>query len=291
MRAPHTSIVMADRDHGAEPALDASGAYREFAPPPHLRDYVLCFWRRTASAAPASRPILPDGCIDIIWRNAQPPFVVGPMTLPVLSSMTPGTEFVGIRFRPGVAHQMLGVSAKALLDQDAPLRAIWPRQWFEPWEAVTASGPTAATLEAIAAAVQHRLRTISPPDPFVSAAAAWIAAHPCDRLDRLARLSGLSERQMRRRFDQAIGYGPKTLQRVLRLQYLLWLASQQRAAGARLAQLALAAGYADQPHMTREVLALTGTSPLQLLLESAPQSAVSGLFQSAIGCQLSTIGQ
>ena len=100
------------------------------------------------------------------------------------------------------------------------------------------------------------------------------------RLDELSGLSRLSERQIRRHFDEAIGYGPKKLQRILRLQRLLWLASQQSAPVPNLAHLSSAAGYADQSHMTREVIALAGASPRQLL-HGSRSSAVSDLFKTA----------
>jgi AraC-like DNA-binding protein len=107
-----------------------------------------------------------------------------------------------------------------------------------------------------------------------------MAMHPFTSLDGLGGLFGLSERQIRRQFDEAIGYGPKKLQRILRLQWLLWLAGQQSEPVPNLAHLAFAAGYADQSHMTREVVALTGTSPKQLL-NGAISSAVSDLFKTA----------
>jgi methylphosphotriester-DNA--protein-cysteine methyltransferase len=53
-----------------------------------------------------------------------------------------------------------------------------------------------------------------------------------------------------------VGYGPKTLQRILRLQRVMAdLASAQQTI--ELAAAAAAAGYADQPHLSRE----TGGSP------------------------------
>ena len=110
-------------------------------------------------------------------------------------------------------------------------------------------------------------------------AAAWMARHPFASLDELSGLSRLSERQIRRHFDQAIGYSPKKLQRILRLQRLLWLANQQFAPVPSLAHLSFAAGFADQSHMTREVFALTGTSPSHLL-NGAISSAVSDLFKT-----------
>lgn len=65
---------------------------------------------------------------------------------------------------------------------------------------------------------------------------------------------GLSERQLHRRSLAAFGYGPKTLARVLRFDRALALAQD----GVPLAETAALAGYADQPHLAREVKALSG---------------------------------
>jgi AraC-like DNA-binding protein len=77
-----------------------------------------------------------------------------------------------------------------------------------------------------------------------------------DRLD-------MSPRTLRRRCDEAFGYGPKTLDRILRFQRFLKLT--RRAPAPHLAGLAFAAGYADQAHLTREVRRLSGFSPAEIL--------------------------
>jgi AraC-like DNA-binding protein len=254
--------------------------YREFAPPPHLGKQIVCFWWHGATSMLATVRVIPDGCVDIVWVNDQAPHVAGPMTRPVLYAIESGTEIVAVRLRPGVARRLLGENAKALLNQDVPLRDLWPGHRAAPWEDATAERSASAKLAAIAEVMSARLRTDGGFDDFVMHAAAWIAEHPFASLDALSSLSGLSERQMRRRFDEAIGYGPKKLQRILRLQRLLWLASHESSLVPNLAQLSFAAGYADQSHMTREVGALTGASPRHLL-NGAPRSAVSDLFKTA----------
>ena len=85
----------------------------------------------------------------------------------------------------------------------------------------------------------------------------------------LGRRSGLSERQLRRRFVDAVGYGPKTLARVLRFQRFLALAAHGRDLGAS----ALDAGYADQAHLTRECRRLSGRTPAELVASGAPAPA------------------
>ena len=77
----------------------------------------------------------------------------------------------------------------------------------------------------------------------------------------LARELALSERQLRRRFEAAVGYGPKRLARVLRLTRALAAAY----AGEELGRVAADAGYADQAHFTNDCRSLAGVAPSALL--------------------------
>jgi transcriptional regulator GlxA family with amidase domain len=71
----------------------------------------------------------------------------------------------------------------------------------------------------------------------------------------------VSERQLRRRFAERVGYGPKTLHRVLRFQRLVSILGEP---GTELARAAVTAGYADQAHLTRECRELSGLTPAEL---------------------------
>ena len=111
------------------------------------------------------------------------------------------------------------------------------------------------------------------------AAGAWgldvVALEVADRLRtaqtpsarELARATHLSERQLYRRCTAAFGYGPEFLLRITRIQRFLQLARDE-SRPPRLAGLAIDAGYADQPHLTREVRSIMGTTPAQLLRSS-----------------------
>jgi methylphosphotriester-DNA--protein-cysteine methyltransferase len=74
----------------------------------------------------------------------------------------------------------------------------------------------------------------------------------------------LSERQFRRRCQAAVGYGPRTLQRVLRFRRFVSAVDAGPLPGG-LADAALVAGYADQPHLTRECVRLSGLTPQGLV--------------------------
>ena len=71
----------------------------------------------------------------------------------------------------------------------------------------------------------------------------------------------MSERTLRRRFDESFGYGPKTLDRILRYQRFLRLV---RLSQGSTAILAAEAGYSDQPHLVRESQRLAGCTPLEV---------------------------
>ena len=254
--------------------------YVEFLPERRLRGHVVCYWRRGADLGESVARVLPDGCVDVIWMNGETPFVAGPATASVVSRLEAGGDLVGVRLRPGVAHRWLGFSAAELRDQRVPLRDIWTGDRCLPWEDVTERETLGERLGAIEAAVVRRLEATDDEDPFVSRAVAWLANRPRGRVEELGDFSGLGDRQIRRRFERAVGYGPKRLHRIMRLQYLLWLTGRGGEHGRSLAGLALAAGYADQAHMTREVSSLTGVSPVQLLEERGTRCMVSDLFKT-----------
>ena len=72
---------------------------------------------------------------------------------------------------------------------------------------------------------------------MIAAATLWLARHPAGRIADLCRLLEVGERRLRRRFAAAIGYGPKTFQRALRLQRVL--AQAGRLPGARASRRSL----------------------------------------------------
>ncbi len=114
-----------------------------------------------------------------------------------------------------------------------------------------------------------RLVADSSADPAIARAAALLR-DPAARTEDVAGRVGLSERQLRRRTHAAAGYGPKTLQRILRFQRFVRTA-RRRAPDRRTWPAAAAmAGYADQPHLTRECVALSGLTPAALARPAPP---------------------
>jgi len=224
-----------------------SGAYREWTPPGELAGRVSRLWSREAWAPGVAR-VVPDGCIDLIW-GPDGPIVAGPDTKAHLTVLRPQDRYFGIRFRPGALGGLLGVPPHELRDLRVPLEDL--------------PALPGLTREGMIDAVVARLRETPGPDP---AGAAIVAAlRRGTSVAAVAWELGMSERSLHRRCLRVFGYGPKTLQRVMRFRLALRLARS----GVPLAEVAAEAGYADQAHLANDVRRLAGVS-LTRLIEPGP---------------------
>jgi AraC-like DNA-binding protein len=233
-------------------------SYREHAPPAGLADVVACTWEQHVPADADGRVqrVVPDACVDVVWfAGAEEPFVAGPDTAAALARLRPGTSVFGVRLRPGAAGAVLGVHVAALRDARPGLSALWRDEAKRLGAALTATGSSADRRALLLAAVAARRAR---PDGLVVQAAHLLDA-PDARVGALPEQLFVSERQLRRRVEAAVGYGPKTLARVLRFQRL------RRLTDLPLVDAALVAGYADQAHMTTEVTKLAGVPPVRFL--------------------------
>ena len=121
-----------------------------------------------------------------------------------------------------------------------------------------------AALRSLQADLLHRQARTPPPDPLVAEAVRRLMPWQSTQIGALTEDLAISESQLRRRFLAEVGIGPKTLQRTLRFQGYLALAQATRP-GSLVADLAAEVGYADQAHLSRECVRLTGLTPRELL--------------------------
>jgi AraC-like DNA-binding protein len=227
--------------------------YTELRPPPQLAGIVECLWRHELSepGSDTTGMVLPDGRMDVIWIEGGEALVAGPQTRAVPRPLEPPFTAIGMRLLPGAGPALLGLAAHELVDTHVPLAQLDTAPAAALRSRLDAAEDAGAALRALAAGLDGE------PDPLVRAAAELLDG-PGATVDGVARSVALSERQLQRRFRDHVGYGPKTLQRVLRFQRLLGTG------GEGLARAALESGYADQAHLTREVRRLAGITPVRL---------------------------
>lgn len=237
--------------------------YREFAPSRALHPVVACRWLREVpeDADVESTLILPDGSVDLVWRDGQVT-VAGLDRTARQSRVRAGQRIVGVRLRPGMAGAVFGRPASELLDVRVPLEDVFGPRAFELAERLHGAREGEGEYLLLEGLVASGLAETSP-DPLVLAATRRLG-FPGSRVDELANALGISGRQLRRRFHQAVGYGPKTLDRVLRFRRLVSQAQAISDGDQDLARLAAELGYADQAHMTRDSVRLTGMPPARL---------------------------
>jgi AraC-like DNA-binding protein len=210
-------------------------------------------WRTVSVGEPWR--VLPDGCMDLIW-DGEHVAVAGPDTVAFLTRREAGAVAVGLRLPPGAMPAVLGLPAHALRDEHAPLADVWGRSCGARVEdAIATAASPGRALETVA-------RTLGRGAPVADGLTAELVrrARRGERVAETADAVGLSTRQLQRRALDAIGYGPKLLGRVLRLDRALVLAR----AGAPLAAVAAECGYADQAHLADDVRALAGTTLSEL---------------------------
>lgn len=241
-----------------------AGSYHERPVGEALRDHFSCVWvNHLSESSTAPFVVVPDGAIDLQWIDGRWR-VAGPDRVPHTEVLPAGSMVIGFRFQPGSASAWLGAAASQLRDERVWLADVWGFAGRQADAAGKSSKPQSQIL-ALQNILARRASATPLPDHEMRMAHRLIANGSLPGTHVIPWMTtelGLSERTLRRRFDAAFGYGPKTLDRILRFQrYLKLLRSRPSDSAARLAA---AAGYADQPHLIRECLRLTLRTPGRL---------------------------
>ncbi|MGV6492374.1 DUF6597 domain-containing transcriptional factor [Stenotrophomonas rhizophila] len=238
----------------------ATGRYREWAPPAALRGGFGQLWRSDLPMGHSGEvAVLPDGCVDILWRDGRL-FVVGPDVVAAHPQLTPGAQVLGARFQPGAARAWLGLPLSEIVGTAVELDAVLGVRARRMAARLNAVGDAEVRQQVFA----RELAGVAG-NGVADAAAAQVFAQVRAGHGDLAGVSTtlqLSTRSLRRLCHAQFGYGPKMLERILRLQRLLAMARARPGDG--LAGLAADVGYADQSHLSREVRALAGIGAAQL---------------------------
>jgi AraC-like DNA-binding protein len=241
-------------------------AYREWPVAASLREHLACLW--VAHHGPNGRPhverVIPDGCMDLLFTGGRL-VIAGPDTRGVELEPQAGAVIVGVRFRPGAAPAVLGVPACRLVDARVDASEVLGDRARALAETVRKSRSAREVAALLGGEVGTWIARAEPRDRLIAGAVALLGERtrlPDLSVARLAATLGVGERRLRRSCEDALGYGPKMFERISRLRR--FVAAAAAPGRPSLAALALDAGYADQPHLTRECRALTGVTPAAL---------------------------
>lgn len=229
--------------------------------------------------SPALTVVLPlDEPLDVAWAGDAESrvrcwsSVSGLHTVPAAIRHGGHQRGVQIGLTPAGARALLGLPAGAIagrlltLADTSPGLADLPERLAD-----LPRGDPAALVRVVERALLERLARVREPGP---------PAEVTRALARLTRGAGVAETAdevgySRRRLGTLVavetGLGPKEFQRVARFARSRdLLVRAARAGRPRVAEVAAAAGYADQPHLSRDWRRLAGCSPGTWLREEFP---------------------
>lgn len=239
--------------------------YREYRPCAALQPYVSCYWTRAGIPNAQPHTVLPDGCIDILFRVGESAVlessIIGTMTEAlVVPGGESGSDFAAVRFLPGGAYPFLKIPAHEFTDQAIELKHAFGREVREIEDKLIERRSPLQRVALLERLLLDRLPRGHDQDHDMIRLGheIWLRPHELS-VKELSSQIGISERQLERKFSRHAGIGPKALLRILRFQQVL--KSAQAAVRPDWAGLAVDCGYFDQAHLIRDFRRYTGLSP------------------------------
>jgi AraC-like DNA-binding protein len=251
---------------------------------PHVIDYS---GYREAGGSPVWRRELPVSFIPLIINFGAPftlrdgrksetrhlSFSAGVYTAPVIVGSSGSAHCLQVNFSPLGALRFFGLAQSEVAGRTLPLEDLLGSGAGLLIEELHAGPDWAKRFALIDQFIAQRFARAREPHNTVqevwhglkhSKGAASIAG--------LAEDAGVSRRHLAKLFRSEIGATPKTMARILRFEHARTMAGTVPRLG--WADIAYAAGYADQAHLVREFRELSGLSPTDLMRRDRAETGV-----------------
>jgi AraC-like DNA-binding protein len=247
--------------------------------PPSLAHLVKVVWfaRGSRSEFDHAEPIVPDGCVELIFNPADPfeemdetgarhrqprDLLVGPTIRPTTAVPTGDVDLLGLRFWPGRTSAFLGAPMRTLTDRLISMSSVLSGS--DRLLDNLCEQRSDDRLDYLAAALAARARASS----ARSSSAVALSLDAIERhrgalsIGRLSSLTGVSRRHLERQFQDEVGLDAKHVARIARVHHALRVMKTHASFGG--ADIAAHCGYTDQAHLIRECREPTGTTPSRL---------------------------
>jgi AraC-like DNA-binding protein len=262
---------------------ESESPFREYAIPPRLSPFVSSIWsfEDTGTVLEKSRErILPDACVELVIHfrhpfrnyfadgttNLQPPsFVVGQTKRFLEIQQCGASGFVAVRFHARSAYLFFRPPLTEIANSVVPLREIWNSRADEYTERVALACGMSERIWVVEKMLLEALCENGRRDCAIERCVQFIqnASEPI-AIRELASTVGLSIRQLGRRFQNAVGMGPKQFSRVNR--FIRAARRLHEHTDASLTETAYSCAYFDQAHFNHDFREFAGMTPSQFIV-------------------------
>lgn len=195
-------------------------------------------------------------------------FIAGAHTRPAVSrAETGGQRGVHIHMPLATLRRLFRIDMPDLLDRVVPLDDVFGRG-VKGFGEELADLPAASCFDRLDAHLERRLDDDRGRDRVLAWAIGRLHRNPATRVEALATEIGWSRKHFATKFRAETGVTPRLYARVRRFERLL--GNLTHGTRPHWADLAAAHGFADQPHLARELRDLSGLTPTDLMARLLP---------------------
>lgn len=226
----------------------------------HCKKRVLPNGRFQLVFSLADGPLRAPGSPSDEWGKLAPSLILGIRTQHSVIHTAILQSAMGVIFRPGGARAFFDSPADGFCNESVPLDLVWGSQAGELRDRLCAASTAFEKFRVLETALLERVnRRFEMHDAVLYALRQFERAPHIRSVLDMAREAGLSRRRFAHLFRDQVGLTPKLYCRLLRFQGTV----RQIASGAPVdwADLALAGGYCDQAHLSKEFREFSGNSP------------------------------
>ncbi len=220
---------------------------QKYKPSLALHRLIDAYWSiKNISSKNILMPIVPDGCMDIIYNNTQL-MLVGAMSESKSITIKVGDYSFGIRFRPSVLPQLLNIEAHTFINRVVPLAEVSPSLRNQ----LDSYGSDEAQKVILLDALFQSLCEKTTFNQTILDLIDYITLHQGVRtMHDLENYAKLSSRQIERLFKHFVGYTPKKFCNILRFFTVFKEVIKQDIPN--FSATAYDFGYCDQSHFNKE---------------------------------------
>lgn len=254
--------------------------YQEYPIAEPLKPFVKVIWSMESEEcwAPPMR-ILPDSCVELVIHFNQPykttysnntseiqpqSFVVAQMKNFIEIEPNGKIGMISIRFSAQGAYHFFGMPMKEIANGIVDLKLIWNNLAKEIEERIVESTNTEQRIQKIQHYLLAQLHKNGKADLTVDYCLNLIYSSKGQiRVEDLSFKTGISNRQLVRKFNMSIGLSPKEFTRIIKFIGSLDYIKSNRETN--LAEAANHCGYYDQAHFIHDFKEYAGLTPTQFL--------------------------